>query len=130
MTFAILIFKYFPFGGMQRDMLRTAENLVGLGHQVDIFTMQWNAEMPAAINVHVLPQAGLFNYVRYKKFIKEAFAHIEKNQTDYIIGYNRMAGLDAHFAADPCFIERAHGERSFFYRLLPRYHWFMNNLDQ
>ena len=126
MTFAILIFKYFPFGGMQRDMLRTAENLVGLGHQVDIFTMQWNAEMPAAINVHVLPQAGLFNYVRYKKFIKEAFAHIEKNQTDYIIGYNRMAGLDAHFAADPCFIERAHGERSFFYRLLPRYHWFVD----
>jgi UDP-glucose:(heptosyl)LPS alpha-1,3-glucosyltransferase len=54
---------------MQRDMLRTAENLVDLGHQVDIFTMQWNAEMPAAIKVHVLPQAGLFIYVRYKKFI-------------------------------------------------------------
>lgn len=109
---------------MQRDMLRTAENLVGLGHQVSIYTMQWNAEMPANVDVHVLPQTGLFNYIRYQKFIKSAFAHIKDHQFDYIFGYNRMAGLDAHFAADPCFIERAHRQRSFLYRLLPRYQWF------
>lgn len=111
---------------MQRDMLRTAENLVGLGHQVSIYTMQWNAEMPANVDVHVLPQTGLLNYVRYQKFIKIAFENIEKYQYDYIIGYNRMSGLDAHFAADPCFIERAHRQRSFLYRLLPRYRWFVD----
>lgn len=110
-------------------MLRTANELVKRGHEVEIFTMRWDGELPAAvapsaIKVHVLPQKGLFNYQRYQKFIDTAFKLIKAGQFDYVFGYNRMAGLDAHFAADPCFIERAHQQRSFFYRLLPRYQWF------
>lgn len=114
---------------MQRDMLRTANELVKRGHEVEIFTMSWdgqlpNQDLPSAIKVHVLPQTGWFNYQRYQKFITAAFKLIQTNRFDYIFGYNRMAGLDAHFAADPCFIERAHKQRGFFYRLLPRYKWF------
>lgn len=114
---------------MQRDMLRTANELVKRGHTVDIFTLSWDGELPnqtslSAIQVHVLPQTGLFNYQRYQKFIDVAFQQIQENHFDYIFGYNRMAGLDAHFAADPCFIERAHQQRGFFYRLLPRFKWF------
>jgi len=115
---------------MQRDMLRTANELVKRGHEVEIFTMLWDGELPsqtsqAALKVHVFPQKGLFNYQRYQKFIDIAFSQIKVNSFDYVFGYNRMAGLDAHFAADPCFIERAHKQRSFFYRLLPRYKWFV-----
>jgi UDP-glucose:(heptosyl)LPS alpha-1,3-glucosyltransferase len=124
MRFAFIIFKYFPYGGMQRDMLRTANELLKRGHQVDIFTMSWQGEQPAGIGVHVLPQTGWFNYTRYQKFIDVTFAQIKANNFDYIFGYNRMAGLDAHFAADPCFIERAHKQRGLFYRLLPRFKWF------
>ncbi len=114
---------------MQRDMWRTANELIKRGHEVDIFTMRWDGELPnqtspAAAKVHVFPQKGLFNYQRYQKFIDIAFSQIKANKFDYVFGYNRMAGLDAHFAADPCFIERAHKQRSFFYRLLPRYKWF------
>jgi UDP-glucose:(heptosyl)LPS alpha-1,3-glucosyltransferase len=122
MRYAFIIFKYFPYGGMQRDMLRTANELLKRGHQVDIFTMSWQGEQPAGINVHVLPQTGWFNYTRYQKFIDATF--LQAKNYDYIFGYNRMAGLDAHFAADPCFIERAHKQRGFFYRLLPRFKWF------
>lgn len=129
MKFAFIIFKYFPFGGMQRDMLRTANELVKRGHQVEIFTMTWQGELPntkspASIKVHTLPQKGWFNFMRYQQFIDASFAIINQNQFDYIFGYNRMAGLDAHFAADPCFVERAHEQRGRFYRLLPRYRWF------
>lgn len=124
MKFAFLIFKYFPFGGMQRDMLRTAEQLTQCGHQVEIFTMSWQGEQPAAIQIHLMPQDGWLNYQRYQKFIKTAMAYIEHHRFDYIVGYNRMSGLDAHFAADPCFLERAHQQRSFWYRLLPRVKWF------
>lgn len=124
MRFAFIIFKYFPFGGMQRDMLRTALELTKRGHTVDIFTMSWQGEQPANINVHVLPQTGLFNYTRYQQFIDRVFAHFKTVKYDFVFGYNRMAGLDAHFAADPCFIERAHKQRSFWYRLLPRFKWF------
>ena len=124
MKFAFIIFKYFPYGGMQRDMLRTANELVKRGHAVEIFTMTWQGDLPSDIKMHELPQKAWFNYQRYQQFIEATFAIIKGNGFDYIFGYNRMAGLDAHFAADPCFIERAHKQRSFLYRLLPRYKWF------
>ena len=124
MKFAFIIFKYFPYGGMQRDMLRTANELVKRGHAVEIFTMTWQGDLPSDIKMHELPQKAWFNYQRYQQFIEATFAIIKGNGFDYIFGYNRMAGLDAHFAADPCFIERAHKQRSFLYRLLPRFKWF------
>jgi len=124
MKFAFIIFKYFPFGGMQRDMLRTAHELVKRQHQVEIFTLSWQGELPEGIQVHVLPQTGWFNYQRYQKFIDATFKQIETSGFDYVFGYNRMVGLDAHFAADPCFIERAHQQRHWLYRLTPRYRWF------
>lgn len=124
MKFAFIIFKYFPFGGMQRDMLRTANALVARGHSVEVFALSWQGELPANIQVHILPQKGWFNFSRYQRFIEATFALIRKGGFDYIFGYNRMAGLDAHFAADPCFIERAHQQRSWLYRLTPRYKWF------
>jgi UDP-glucose:(heptosyl)LPS alpha-1,3-glucosyltransferase len=124
LKFAFIIFKYFPFGGMQRDMLRTANELIKRGHEVEVFTLSWQGDVPKGIAIHVLPQKGWFNYQRYKKFIKATFNHIQSNGFDYVFGYNRMGGLDAHFAADPCFIERAHTQRSFLYRLAPRTKWF------
>jgi len=124
MKFAFIIFKYFPYGGMQRDMLRTANELVKRGHAVEIFTMTWQGDLPSDIKMHELPQKAWFNYQRYQQFIEATYAIIKGNGFDYIFGYNRMAGLDAHFAADPCFIERAHKQRNFLYRLLPRYKWF------
>ena len=39
--FAFLIFKVFPFGGVQRDMLRIAQDCVKNGHQVTIYTGEW-----------------------------------------------------------------------------------------
>lgn len=126
MKFAFIIFKYFPYGGMQRDMLRTANELVKRNHTVEIFCLSWQSDAPVGMKVHALPQKGWFNFTRYQKFIDATFSQININKFDYIFGYNRMAGLDAHFAADPCFIERAHQQRSFLYRLTPRYKWFAN----
>ena len=106
MRFAFIIFKYFPFGGMQRDMLRTANELLKRGHSVEIFCLSWQGDAPAGIKVHALPQQGWFNFMRYQRFIDATFKQINADKFDFTFGYNRMAGLDAHFAADPCFIER------------------------
>lgn len=124
MKFAFVIFKYFPYGGMQRDMLRTANELIKRGHAVDIYTMSWGGDKPAGMHIYIMPQSGWFNYHRYQKFIAQAFQAIATHGADYIFGYNRMQGLDAHFAADPCFVERAHQQKSALHRLLPRYRWF------
>lgn len=131
MKFAFLIFKYFPYGGMQRDMLRTANRLATAGHSVDIFTMSWESEMPERnlpegnINVHVMPGKGWFNFQKYQDFIRQAHARLAREfQFDLVVGYNRMGGLDVYFAADACFVERAYRQRNWLYRLMPRYRWF------
>lgn len=132
MKFAFLIFKYFPFGGLQRDMLRIAQELARRGQQVEIFTISWAGALPASgIKVHVLPVKGLFNYVKYRRFIAAAHQQIERQRQngqpfDRVVGFNRMPGLDVYFAADPCFIERAHAQRGLLYRLTPRYRWFVS----
>lgn len=105
-------------------MLRTANELLKRGHQVEVFTLSWQGDVPEGIKTHVLPQSGWFNFQSYQKFIDASFAIIQAEQFDYVFGYNRMANLDAHFAADPCFVERAHRQRSWLYRLTPRYRWF------
>jgi UDP-glucose:(heptosyl)LPS alpha-1,3-glucosyltransferase len=126
MKFAFVIFKYFPFGGAQRDMLRTANNLVDLGHRVDIYTLSWEGEAPrAGIQVHVIPVRAWFNYRKYQKFIDIVQARLRADaEVDYVFGYNRMPGLDAHFSADPCFVERARLRHNALYQLTPRYRWF------
>ncbi|MCB5191580.1 glycosyltransferase family 4 protein [Methylobacillus arboreus] len=126
MKFAFLIFKYFPYGGMQRDMARTASRLAAAGHTVDIFAMSWDGEVPQGnIQVHILPGSGWFNFQKYQDFIRQVQTRIAHEfKFDLVVGYNRMGGLDVYFAADPCFIERAHRQRSWLYRLTPRYRWF------
>lgn len=126
MKFAFLIFKYFPYGGMQRDMLRTASRLAAAGHEVDIYTMSWDGEPPmAGINVHIVPASGWFNFQKYQDFIARAQRQLAaQGSHELVVGWNRMTGLDVYFAADPCFIERAHQQRNWLYRLTPRYRWF------
>jgi len=106
-------------------MLRIARELVRSGNTVDIYTMSWQGEMPeAGINVHLIKAGGLLNHKRYENFIRQALAEIKNMHFDLVVGFNRMPGLDAYFAADPCYEERARNERSFFYRLLSRYKSF------
>ncbi len=130
MRFAFLIFKYFPFGGVQRDMLRIAKQLAALGNTVDIYTMAWDGALPseespgAAINVHLIKADGILNHKRYESFIRHALGAIQDAPPSLVVGFNRTPGLDAYFAADPCFEERARQERGFFYRLLGRYRSF------
>lgn len=125
LRFAFLIFKYFPFGGVQRDMLRMGRELVRLGNTVDIYTMSWEGELPeTGINTHVLPARGLLNHKRYSNFIRHALSEITQARFDLVVGLNRMPGLDAYFAADSCFAERTQKQHGIFYRLSGRYRWF------
>lgn len=115
---------------MQRDMLRIARELIKQGHQVEVFAMSWEgARDEPGLTVTIVPVTGWFNFKRYQHFLIKAKTYIDNlngtNQAfDYVVGFNRATWLDAYFAADPCFVERAHIQRSFLYRLTPRFKWF------
>lgn len=123
--FAFIIFKYFPYGGAQRDMMRIARACVARGHAVKIYTGQWHGDLPAPeIQVAQLPYSGFFNHQRHQQLINAITRQLEIDKPDLVVGFNRMPRLDAYYAADPCFIERAHLERNWFYRLGGRYRFF------
>lgn len=125
MKFAFLIFKYFPYGGVQRDMLRIAEDCAKQGHQVTIYTGEWRGDLPESnIRVQILPSKGWSNHQRHQSLINAMQAAIKQESVDLVVGFNRMAGLDVYYAADPCFIARAVEEKSWLYRLTGRFRFF------
>ncbi len=125
MKFAFLIFKYFPYGGVQRDMLRIAEDCVKQGHQVTIYTGEWRGDLPKDnIKVQLLASKGWSNHQRHQSLIDAMQTAIKQEPVDLVVGFNRMAGLDVYYAADPCFIARAVEEKSWLYRLTGRFRFF------
>ena len=125
MKFAFVIFKYFPYGGAQRDMLRIARDCAARGHAVRIYTGQWRGDLPeGGIEVVCLPASGWFNHQRHQNLIEAIAARLREDEPDLVVGFNRMPGLDVYYTVDPCFIERAHRERGWLYRRSGRYRFF------
>jgi len=123
--FAFVIFKYFPFGGAQRDMMRIAQESVKRGHSVHILTLSWEGPAPEhGVAMEVLQGRGWMNHQRYRDFIAQVREKISGGAFDLVVGFNRLPGLDAYFAADPCFLERSHQRRNPLHRLSGRHRFF------
>jgi UDP-glucose:(heptosyl)LPS alpha-1,3-glucosyltransferase len=120
MKLAFVIFRYFPFGGLQRDMLAIAQSAQARGHQVSIFCSDWQGEKIPGINVIEVKGAGFFNVAGVKNFVRAFQMQFQRDQFDLLVGFNKMPGLDVYFAGDSCFAHKAYGERNWLYRLAPR----------
>lgn len=121
MKLAFCIFKYFPFGGAQRDLLRVARLCVERGHSVHVFTLSWEGEQPADIHVHVIPVSATINHKRYKQFVEQANRFIKQQSFDAVVGFNKMPGLDIYYAADPCYVAKIAERYGHWLKWLPRY---------
>ena len=119
MKFAFCLFKYFPFGGLQRDFLKIVTICLSRGHHVDVFAGAWEGEIPKDFHVSILPYQGLTNHSRCESFAKRYSNHLAQSAYDCIIGFNKMPGLDVYFSADSCFAAKAY-EKGFLYRLSGR----------
>lgn len=124
MKLAFILFKYFPYGGLQRDCMKIAEECVRRGHSVDIFTMQAEGELPAEFKMHVLPQRALRNYKRAEQFARQVHSLLEQGGYSGVVGFNKMPYLDIYYAADPCFADKV-AARGSFYRWAARTRSFL-----
>ncbi len=115
MKLAFALFKYFPYGGLQRDCIKIAEECIKRGHSVDIFTLQAEGELPDGITQHLLPQKAQRNYKRYESFATQVAQLVSHGQYSGLIGFNKMPNLDVYYAADPCFAAKVVA-RNIFYR--------------
>lgn len=121
MKLAFCLFKYFPYGGLQRDFLRIAQVCQQRGHEIHVYCMQWEGEIERAFKLHLIKVAGLQNHTRCYNFAKKLAPLLAKENYDVVIGFNKMPHLDIYYAADVCYQARVRQQRNAFYRLLPRY---------
>lgn len=125
MMLALLIYKYFPYGGQQRDFLRIVERCLSAGHQVRVYCLRWEGAVPCGIQLVNVPVNGLSSHTRYQRFSAWVKKDIKSNPVDAVIGFSKMPDLDLYFAADPCFAARMRREKSLLKRILPRYRHFL-----
>ena len=124
MNLAFVLFKYFPYGGLQRDCLKIARECCIRGHRVDVYCLEWSGSKPEGLNIEVISVKSLFNHKKYEIFTEEVLKRVKNNNYDAVVGFNKMSGLDFYFAADPCFLAKAK-ERSAIYNFLPRTRSFL-----
>jgi UDP-glucose:(heptosyl)LPS alpha-1,3-glucosyltransferase len=121
---AFTLFKYFPFGGLQRDFLRIALACQKRGHGIRVYTLQWQGDIPAGFEIIIVPVSAMTNHRRYEKFAAWVQSDLAARPVDRVIGFNKMPGLDVYYSADPCFEEKARTLRNPLYRITGRYRHF------
>ena len=124
MKLHFIIYHYFPYGGQQRDFMRIASGCMKRGHQVTVYTLEWQGSIPPGMDVRVAPVRALSRLSGLKRFSYWVEQVLSMEQADLVIGFNKMPQLDVYFAADSCFVEKAEKQRGSYYRLTPRYRHF------
>ncbi len=119
MHIGFALFNYFPYGGLERDMLAIAHACRERGHDITIYTGDWQGDKPADIRVAELALNARTNHARAHEFAARLQKSHDSN-IDVMVGFNKMPGLDVYYAADVCFARKAFEERNFFYRITPR----------
>lgn len=124
MQLAFCLYKYFPFGGLQRDFLRIALACQAAGAAVRVYALSWQGEVPAGFERVIVPVRAWSNARRYAKFSAWVARDLAARPVDRVVGFNKMPGLDVYFAADACYEEKARSLRHPLYRLSGRYRHF------
>jgi UDP-glucose:(heptosyl)LPS alpha-1,3-glucosyltransferase len=122
--FAFTIFKYFPFGGISRDLERIAAECLARGHAVRVYTLAWEGPPIEGVDVVVAQVGGLTNHTRYARFARWTQADLRERPVDLVIGMNKMPGIDVYYAGDSCYEEKSQTQRNSLYRLTARYRLF------
>jgi UDP-glucose:(heptosyl)LPS alpha-1,3-glucosyltransferase len=125
MNLAFCLFRFFPYGGLQRDFLRIARTCLQRGHRVRVFAMSWEGEVPADLDLRLVPARGLSNHARCRSFVQGVLPLLAQGGYDAVIGFNKMPGLDLYYAADTCFQARSREKHGILFRLGSRYRTFM-----
>jgi len=118
MRLALVLFHWFPYGGLQRDLVKIVTACQPHA-EIEIFCQRWDGEQLPGVPTHVLPPKGWGATARRRHFVACVQAAVQ-GKFDRVIGFNRMPGLDYYFAADTSFAWRAMHQRNWLYRMTPR----------
>ena len=124
MRFLLAIYKYNPFGGLQRDTLRLIRELAGRGHETTVFTTAWDGPPPPeGTTVETVPVSAFrSNHARMTQFADAFRRRLTKKDFDVSVAMSRIPGADFYFAADVCMkVYWSNLHSAFALRFNPRY---------
>jgi len=124
MKLAFCLYKYFPFGGMQRNFLKIAKECVDRGHKVVVYTMDWQGEQPDFLEIVKVQLSAINSTRKYKKFSAWLNQNLNNESIDLMVGFNKMPGLDVYYCGDPCYEYKSRNLRPWWYRFTRRYRHF------
>lgn len=120
------MFEYFPYGGLQRDALRTATLCAGRGHEVTLMTRTWTGEKPGELAVVEYGRRGWTNVRKNENWIGTLRKELPGQGWDGLIGFNKMPGLDIYYGSDPCYVAKTRRLKPAWHRWLPRYRHYQS----
>ena len=122
MKLAFVLFTFFPFGGLTRDMLAIARECRARGHRVRVYAGECRGDAPADIDLRIIPastKTPLTNPGKNRRFAAQLSRVVAEFAPHLVVGFNKMPGLDLYYAADDCFADKCE-ERGWLYQLTPR----------
>ena len=122
MKIGFCLFKYFPYGGLQRDFMDVALRCQADGHEIYVYTLDWQGVQPDGFHINVIETRALSNHAKYAQYHQQMMDCSQQDQLDCLVGFNKMPGLNIYFASDPCYRARPH---NWLQRLSPRYRHFL-----
>jgi UDP-glucose:(heptosyl)LPS alpha-1,3-glucosyltransferase len=122
---AFAVAQYRQFGGMQRTMLRVVRECMARGHEVEVFTTEWEGEVPGDLRVEVARSWTVTNHGRNRAFARWLARRVRPRGHDALVGFTKMPGLDVYYAGDPCLAARLDATRPYWFRWRPRYRSFL-----
>ena len=133
MKLAFVLFKYFPYGGLERDFLRIAKICQSRGHEISVYSFIWEGDVPEGFNLTLIPVKGISNHQRINDFSNK-FSQLlinkdvlnKEERFDLVVGFNKMKDLDLYYAADPCYEAKVREQHGKLYRLGKRYKVFQS----
>ncbi len=97
------LYRFTPFGGLERNALELLEAARARGHRVRVFTRAWLGARPQGIEVHELALRAWTNVGVERAFARALWRALEgDDRPDVVLGFNRIGGVDVFYAADPC----------------------------
>ncbi len=121
MNLVFCLFKFFPYGGLERDFLKIARICADQGHKIDVYTLSWEGDKPDDFNITIVSAKHWTNHGKCEKFVQKLAELFRHKHYDVVVGFNKMPGLDVYYAADPCYVDKILHSKPGLFRLSNRY---------
>ncbi len=121
---AFALFIYFPFGGLTRDLVAVARACRRRGHEVRVYAGERRGGVDDETDVRLLPTRARTSHGKQREFAGKLNSALAEFSPDLTVGFNKMPTLDAYYAADGCFADKAR-RRGWWYQRTPRCRRFL-----